>query len=268
VDTDLATWAILGDTVYNLSAITGAVVSGVNELGTIAGQLSGAPYLRFLDGRTAFPMAGTNASLQQIGASGHFAGVFGGASSRRFFVGRPDGTATPVAMADLRFDGVSDVNRRGEFVGFGGILAGLLSAFVYSNGVLTPLDTALDAPYTVLSSNAISDAGVIAAVGRRIGGGPIVALALIPTLPFAPQNVAFTLNGRIVTLGWQPSVGALDYILEAGTSPGATNAFNGNIGAAPGLSVAAPPGRYYVRVRARNTIGIGPASAEVIIDVP
>ena len=86
-------------------------------------------------------------------------------------------------------------------------------------------------------------------------------------MPFAPQRFTFSVAGRTVSLSRQPSIGAIDYILEAGTAPGLTNAFNGSIGAATSLSVAAPPGRYYVRIRARNTIGVSAPSAEVITDV-
>ena len=170
-------------------------------------------------------------------------------------------------MPPTRFAGVNGINGRGDFVGFTGFQAGFLSAVVYGGGRLIALDTALDAPYTIVSANAINEAGQIAATGRLVGGGPIVPLVLTPRVPFAPQNLSFTVAGRTVTLGWQPSVGAIDYILEAGTAPGLSNAFNGNVGAATGLSVAAPPGRYFVRVRARNAVGIGASSAEVVIDV-
>ena len=269
VDTDLSTWALFGNAVYDLSGLTaGASVSSVNELGSIAGQLDGTPYLRFLDGRVVRPFAGIVGATQAIGANGHFAGITGVEFSRRFFAGSPDGSAILVPMAPTRFAGVNGINGRGDFVGFTGIQAGLLGAVVYSGGNLTGLDSALDAPYTIVSANAINEAGQIAATGRLVSGGPIVALVLTPRAPFAPSTLTFSVAGRTVTLGWQPSVGAIDYILEAGTAPGQSNAFNGNVGAATGLSVAAPPGRYFVRVRARNAIGISPPSNEVVIDVP
>jgi hypothetical protein len=34
------------------------------------------------------------------------------------------------------------------------------------------------------------------------------------------------------------------------------------------MTGAAPPGRYHVRIRARNGCGVGPASPEIVIDVP
>jgi len=99
VRTDVAMWAAVGDTMCNLSALTGAEVSGVTELGTIAGQLNGSPYLRFLDGRVVHPAVGVGATLQAIGSAGHFAGIYGGTFFRRFFSGAPDGTATDSGRA-------------------------------------------------------------------------------------------------------------------------------------------------------------------------
>ena len=39
-------------------------------------------------------------------------------------------------------------------------------------------------------------------------------------------------------------------------------------GAVLSLSANAPPGRYFVRVKARTACGAGPASNEVIVNVP
>jgi hypothetical protein len=58
----------------------------------------------------------------------------------------------------------------------------------------------------------------------------------------------------------------IDYQLEAGSAPGASNIVVVHT-TAPTLSATAPPGVYYVRVRARNATGLGPASAEVVVNV-
>ena len=60
--------------------------------------------------------------------------------------------------------------------------------------------------------------------------------------------------------------GATGYVVEAGLSPGATDAgvFQTS---ATSIAGAAAPG-YYIRVRARNDCGAGPVSREIAIEVP
>jgi hypothetical protein len=89
--------------------------------------------------------------------------------------------------------------------------------------------------------------------------------------PGAPQDFNFSLAGRVVTLTWTPPAAGTDpftYILEAGSSSGLANLFNGAVGGITTLSVQAPPGTYFVRVRAQNACGAGGASAERIIVIP
>ena len=78
----------------------------------------------------------------------------------------------------------------------------------------------------------------------------------------------FSISGRTVTLTWQEPVGALDYVIEVGSFSGGTNLISAPIGPHTSLTATAPPGRYYVRVRARNDVGLGAASVEAVIDVP
>jgi hypothetical protein len=78
-----------------------------------------------------------------------------------------------------------------------------------------------------------------------------------------------TISGQFVTVNWAAPVSggaAVDYQLEAGSAPGASNIAVVHT-VSPTLSTIAPPGLYYVRVRARNATGLGPASAEVVIDL-
>ena len=93
-----------------------------------------------------------------------------------------------------------------------------------------------------------------------VGGG-------CPT-PTAPGNLTASVNGRTVTLAWLAAPGSVaGYTLEAGYSPGATNAVVVDVGTGTGLTATAPPGVYYVRVRARNACGPGPATNEVVVSV-
>jgi predicted phage tail protein len=93
----------------------------------------------------------------------------------------------------------------------------------------------------------------------------VVVAGCAPAL--APATPAATVTNGTVSVSWGAVAGATGYVVEAGLSPGATNAGAFQIS---GTSIAslAPPGRYYVRIRARNGCGVGPASSEIVIDVP
>ena len=91
-------------------------------------------------------------------------------------------------------------------------------------------------------------------------------------LPGAPSSLAASVSGHDVTLVWTPPVSGvpiLSYLLEAGTSSGATDVTSFPTGS-PATQFAAtsvPAGTYYVRVRAQNATGVGPASNEVVVTV-
>lgn len=87
--------------------------------------------------------------------------------------------------------------------------------------------------------------------------------------PPPPANVAANVAARIVTLSWTPSAGpVIEYIVQAGSSAGLSNLANLQTGSsAATLTAGAPPGTYFVRVRARNGCGTSQASNEVVVTV-
>jgi len=96
-----------------------------------------------------------------------------------------------------------------------------------------------------------------------------VQLVVTPscTLPGAPLGFSASSSGTNALLSWSPpSTGgaATGYVLEAGTASGLAN-----LGALPmsalSLSTPVPPGTYFLRVKAQNACGVGPASAEQVL---
>ncbi len=92
--------------------------------------------------------------------------------------------------------------------------------------------------------------------------------AFLSNQPSAPSGLTFAVAGRTVTLQWNASPGAVDYILDAGSMSGGIDLYSASIGPVTSLSTTAAPGRSFVRVRARNASGTSGPSQEVIIDVP
>lgn len=92
--------------------------------------------------------------------------------------------------------------------------------------------------------------------------------ASLSNQPAAPSTLTFTLVGRTVTLQWSPSAGAVDYLLDVGSASNAVDVYSASIGAVTSLSTSASPGRYFVRIRARNASGASAPSPEVLIQVP
>jgi hypothetical protein len=86
-----------------------------------------------------------------------------------------------------------------------------------------------------------------------------------PGTPPAPTNLlSLTADGDVV-LRWNPSVAATGYVIEAGSAPGRADLASLNVGNVTRFSTPAPPGVYYVRVRAINGRGLSLPSNEVIV---
>jgi hypothetical protein len=124
----------------------------------------------------------------------------------------------------------------------------------WDNGVLNPAFRALNA----------SDFEVIQLGWRGTTSPPP------PCLPGTPTNLWSNVSGHAVQLGWTPPGGNwLGHMVDVGSGPGLTDIASIPLAApAAGLSGTAPVGRYYVRARAVESCGPGPASNEIVVDVP
>ncbi|MEZ5285184.1 MAG: hypothetical protein R2712_10320 [Vicinamibacterales bacterium] len=97
-----------------------------------------------------------------------------------------------------------------------------------------------------------------------------VTLSTSVAPPGAPDGLTHLLTGRTVTLAWQaPSAGGPvdNYIVEVGSQIGLTDVGTMMTPQESLVAANAPPGTYYVRVRAMNVAGIGPATADMRVDV-
>src|SRR4051812_9857182 len=73
-------------------------------------------------------------------------------------------------------------------------------------------------------------------------------------IPAAPTSLAAAVSGTSVALSWQPVAGAIHYAVEVGSGPGKEDvawlkAYTSTV------TVTAPAGTYYVRVRSYTNCG-------------
>jgi fibronectin type III domain protein len=83
-----------------------------------------------------------------------------------------------------------------------------------------------------------------------------------------PANFTASASGNTVTLAWTAVAGAIAYVIEAGSSAGASNIIVFDTGStATTFTGNAPNGTYYLRVRVRTACGTSAASNEAALTV-
>lgn len=110
-------------------------------------------------------------------------------------------------------------------------------------------------------------AALFAIAGSGFGGAP-TAFAQPPCVRLAaPTSVAATVSGTFVVLTWKAPAGKpLGYAVEAGSSPRTSNISVNHVDhAVTEFTANAPPGTYYVRVRARDACGLSAPSGEITV---
>jgi subtilisin family serine protease len=88
-------------------------------------------------------------------------------------------------------------------------------------------------------------------------------------LPGTPGRPVAVVNGASVTVSWTQGPGAvpINYVIEAGTYPGATNIGSFSVGTVTSVTAAPGAGVYYIRVRAANNSGMSDPSAETFFSI-
>lgn len=109
-------------------------------------------------------------------------------------------------------------------------------------------------------------------LGTSVASNEVTVVVQAPTLPGAPVNFQARASAdRIVTFSWAaPRSGgaAVSYVLEAGSARGSSE-LAADVGGVTTVTLPnVPPGTYYLRARARNGAGLGPAAADVRLVVP
>lgn len=94
----------------------------------------------------------------------------------------------------------------------------------------------------------------------QISGGPCAA----PPLP--PGNLRFTRVDTRLNMEWDPSSGATEYIVQAGSFSGGSDVYAGSAGLATSFTAIIPVATHaYVRVYARNACGMSLRGDEIEI---
>jgi hypothetical protein len=104
------------------------------------------------------------------------------------------------------------------------------------------------------------------AAGTSAPSNEIIVSGATGCAPGAPGNLIASVSGLNVAFQWNAAAGSpTSHELEAGTAPGKSNLGTFPVGLTAQFATPAPPGVYYVRIRARNACGVGPASNEVLV---
>jgi hypothetical protein len=92
--------------------------------------------------------------------------------------------------------------------------------------------------------------------------------AASPCVPLGtPSPFNISVSGRFVVLTWAGVAGATDYLIEVGSSSGASDLLVAPLGNTTSVSTFADPRLYYARIKARNGCGVSPASNEVAVRI-
>jgi hypothetical protein len=103
--------------------------------------------------------------------------------------------------------------------------------------------------------------------GKMVLAFAFVAFAAVRASAQAP-TLTVTVNAPSVAINWTPVPGALGYTLQAGTAAGLSNIASVNLPASiTRIAVVAPPGVYYLRVRAFSGTVAGPFSNEAVANM-
>ena len=142
-----------------------------------------------------------------------------------------------------------------------------LASFSTGNSATSYVAGGVGAGLYYLRVRAANSAGISAASNEAT----LVVASACTAAPGAPGGLsAANAGGGTVVLSWSAASGnPTSYILEAGSTPGSSNLATSDLGSNATRYTATGVGRgnYFVRIRARNNCGTGPASNEAALSV-
>jgi 5-hydroxyisourate hydrolase-like protein (transthyretin family) len=173
------------------------------------------------------------------------------------------------------FVGTATVDYRGGFSFFnlpnGSYVAFTSNSMGYRNEIYNDIPCATTcSSATALASGTPIEVTGAAALAPEFVSGINFALDVRDAAPGAPTNFRATVSGSTAQFSWNPPTPSTtgvpaSYVIDAGVTPGGTivslPAGSGTSFTVPGV----PNGTFYVRVRAVNASGSGPASNEVTL---
>jgi Tol biopolymer transport system component len=110
----------------------------------------------------------------------------------------------------------------------------------------------------------------VGAAGPSDASNEIVVVVTPVCIPPSPAgSLTPIVAGSTVTLTWTAGTNAATYVLEAGSASGQSDVIVADLGSAATTVTAnnVGPGRYFVRVRSKNTCGISGVSNEAVVEV-
>jgi hypothetical protein len=164
-----------------------------------------------------------------------------------------------VARGDFHVAATSPAANRGE-------LNAVYGTFQQRYG----LSIAVDADGKVRPPMATADIGAYLAAGAAAAAvqepSPATPACVAEGIPSAPSGLTLvSQGGGSLTIAWLPAACgvATQYVVESGTAPGDPGLVREVSAPTTMLQSTLDPGTYYMRVRARNALGVSPPSNEI-----
>jgi hypothetical protein len=144
-----------------------------------------------------------------------------------------------------------------------GTAPGLANLYNASVGLTTSLSAVAGPGTYYIRVRARNGAGVSppsAEAVVTVGSGGCLAA------PAAPTGIVGAVTGGMAMVQWASVAGASSYVVRAGSTPGAVDLFNGNVGLSTVVTSPVPPNfRAYVRIYALNACGESASSLQLLL---
>jgi hypothetical protein len=217
-------WAVYQGTLYQLT-VADLFMKGISGNGLFGfNTRGGMPFVQLAGNSPVAPWP-DDIDVQGVGPGGHVLGHEwspDGTIAIRYRT--PDGASTRYALSGGTLS-TGRMNHAGDVVAR--LFTGASAVFLFRDGQLVDVTNAVP-DRRVNDARQVTDTGAMLVSVENSGSS--CGAYLLPAAPPPPGNLAFAVNARVVTLQWSGSVGAIDYIVEAGSAPGLTDLYRAAVG--------------------------------------